>query len=121
TPNLSPSLTNITVNYPNVTTNYNTNITLTSANSGIINSAATPSGDFTNIVHYTASAAKDGGSTPLVSLDTSTENTATSTAVIEPFSGDVQIEIILETDNGGKKLIEGSYSDTLTMEIGSSL
>ncbi|MEJ2227773.1 MAG: hypothetical protein P8Y67_05940, partial [Alphaproteobacteria bacterium] len=114
TPQLTPQLTTITVNYPNVTTNYNTNVTLTSANGGIINSAATPSGDFTNIVHYTATATKDDGTTNLVSLDTSAESTATSTTVVEPFSGNVQIDVILITDNGGKKLLEGSYSDTLT-------
>lgn len=120
--NLLPEQTNITIKYPDVVTNYNTKLSLVSSKQGLTNSdVPSPPDNFTNKIDYTAVAKMESNLTAVATLDTSDTDSVTSVDEFEPFSDSILIDISVPGGTSGDKLVEGTYSDTLTLKIGSSL
>jgi hypothetical protein len=92
-------------------------ITLTSANSGLL-SATSASGDFVNVIDYSASVVF-GGKT--ASIDTTTQGAGVATSPVATdgaVAGNLAITVTTKGTPSGKYLVVGTdYADTLKVSI----
>lgn len=105
-----------------VSCNYATEITITSANDGLLNSdgaalVATDPADFTNLINYRVLLNSTDSSFPNVDFRTRLEasETATSTGA---FHDDALLRIVIDRDDTQKRPVAGTYSDTATITLG---
>ncbi len=118
---LHPQTTTISVEYKNVTMNYKAKIGLYSSNNGL-RSDGTPPDGFVNRVNYTAAVA--AGDLQYVTLTTGGEDSTKSEvtdALQDPINdGTLTVDINIASD-ASVRLMEGEYSDTLQLKIGTDL
>lgn len=120
--------TTAVIAYPEVTTNTSMKISLTSTNGGLVRpltgSETVPDG-FTNTIDYQASARITLGdtNTDTEALFVTPTNSTAVTGSLPPFSEKtITVDVRYMTPRvSGAKLMEGTYSDTLTLRIGSDL
>lgn len=93
------------------------NITLKSANSGLL-SATAASGDFVNVIDYTASVAF-GGKTASINTTTAAAGVATAAVPTDgAATGNLAVTISTVGTPSGKYLVAANdYSDTLTIKV----
>jgi hypothetical protein len=121
---LHPNATSISVSYANVSTNYKAKIGLYSAKNGLRTDTPADTEGFTNRVDYTAAVTLSGVSGNLLSFTTAGDE-ATMSAVtgyaIGPFNGaTITVNVTINGSNA-VRLVQGAYSDTLQLKIGSTL
>ncbi len=97
---------------------------ITSSNNGV----GTATGDFASFVNYTAEAKFDSTTASSVILDTSSAagigsiETATSSETAGAERGTLNVNVSIDgTQQSGNPLLAGTYSDTLTVTIGTNL
>lgn len=128
--NAAPKPFDFTASFDMVT-NYNAKVKLFSARGGLRTSGVPINTSYTNYVEYTANAYVGSATEPVAdtllvankALDAPISSEASQEFVA--FSGKLSILVTAEaglgTGNNEKKLIAGTYSDTLTVKVGSNL
>ena len=106
--------------------NYGAQISIESSSGGIKSDWTGPiDGDFVTEVFYQASAFWSAGGPPIVftSMTTNgTPETSASSVAANPINGEFSVIIDLEEPaNSSAPMLSGTYSDTLTVQIGAAL
>lgn len=110
----------LTLTYANAMCNYAHNVGVQTTNGGIKQQSGTTTvigGTFANNVNYTATATF-GGSTATITTN-GTANAKQSTAVAGANMGNLVLTVSVAA--GTNPVLQGSYSDTLTLQIGAAL
>lgn len=110
----------ITLQFENVMCNYAAKLSLESASGGLAqqtggSTAVSGSGSFLNHVNYTAGAVWGTVTAP------ATLTTGTGGVVTEQNAGGANLadlDVTISTADGSTPVLEGSYSDTLTVKVG---
>lgn len=93
-------------------------VAISSANTGMtIDTAVASVGEFIDTIHYTADVDWHT-SADILGIDTSTEDEDSDSDLINAHNGDLVIVISSIGSQVGTPVLAGSYSDTLTIEIG---
>lgn len=99
----------------------NAKIQLKTASGGLTNGPTPPTDvNFTNKVHYTATASYNGKTEQLTTTDATTPGTTTpgtDTVAGAQTNQDLVLAVTVAATPAGKFLVSGSYSDTLTVTL----
>jgi hypothetical protein len=111
---------NVTGTPGNVICTSNAKIQLTTASGGMTNGTAPADTNYTNKIHYTARATYNGITETLTTTDTTTagfQTTGTNTTL--GAKTNVPLDITVETiaTPVGKFLVNGTYTDTITVTL----
>jgi len=110
---------NITLRYANVVCNYNATIGLRTTNGNLTAAAGTiVGGTFLNDIDYTASAT--WGAAPVATLNA----TGTAGATVNQAAGGANVadlDLTITVAPSATPVVGGTYSDTLTLQVGAAL
>jgi hypothetical protein len=98
----------------------NAKIQLTTASGGLTNGSPPGDTNFTNKVHYTATASYNGTSDTLTTTDATTPGTTTTGSTTgggAQTNQDLVLAVTVAPTPAGKFLVRGTYSDTLTVTL----
>lgn len=110
---------NITLRFGNVVCNYNATIGLRTTNGNLTAAAGTVvSGTFLNDIDYTASAT--WGAAPVATLN-ATGTAGTTTNVAAGGANVADLDLTITVAPSATPVIGGTYSDTLTLQVGAAL